>query len=143
MNLREALGAKSAATTHKISLYLPDKDCDGKPVEDIEAWIDLAIDLLTKINGGATCPPPCYGTWKTKNRKVVRENTRIIYSYITNPARFERNINTVRTFLHSFGRACRQEEVIVEFSGEDKATFVQRAYFIDAYPSAQALKELR
>jgi hypothetical protein len=139
MNLREVLGARAAASAQKFSIYLPDRDFSGNSLESIDAWIEVAVDLLTKTNGGATCAPPSYGTWKRKNGRIIRENTRIVYSYITSPRRFERNIRTVRLFLHSFGAECKQDGVMVEVSGEDKAVFVSRAYVIDTYPDAKPL----
>ena len=144
MNLRDGLGATAAAAAQRFSIYLPNRDAEGDPIHDIEDWIDVAIDMLTKINGGATCLPPAYGTWRKSGRqKIVQENTRVVYSYITDAAKFSRNIHTISTFIHSFGRECRQEAVLAEFSGEDKATFVHRAYFIDSFPKAQSLDQVR
>ncbi len=143
MNLKDALGANKAAAGQKFSVYLPNRDSSGHELTGIDDWIDVALDMLRRINGGATCMAPSFGIWQSKRRKIIQENTRIVYSYITDADRFRKNLPTIRTFIHSFGKECRQGEVLVEFSGEDKAIFVHRAYFVDQYPDAQTLDQVR
>ncbi|MGF1549855.1 MAG: hypothetical protein ACFBQW_04900 [Sphingomonadaceae bacterium] len=45
MDLKEALGAQSAASVLRISVYFPDQDRDGEPVPQIERWIETGITL--------------------------------------------------------------------------------------------------
>ena len=47
-------GALQEPAFQCLTLYLPDKDRDGKPIEDHGKWIKEARELLSKIGGGAT-----------------------------------------------------------------------------------------
>lgn len=40
-----------------------------------------------------------------------------MYTYII-PDKFEKNLNSLREFLHRFGRETNQGEVVFEFDGE-------------------------
>ena len=81
-----------------------------------EDWISEARALLTAIGGGATALPPADGTWLDDNGNVLWEATKIIYCYIR-PDAFRANLQQLRAFLHRFGRATNQGEVVVEFDG--------------------------
>lgn len=126
INLAELIGALVAASVQQLTLYIPHKDRDGKSVKDINKWITEAQKLLTVIGGGATTMPPADGSWikkdidtieKIKNEDIVWEKTTIIYTYVY-PDRFEKNLKSLREFLHRFGRKTNQGEVAFEFDGE-------------------------
>jgi hypothetical protein len=51
-----------------------------------------------------------------KDKNVLWEKTTIIYTYIV-PHRFEKNLKSLREFLHRFGRETNQGEVVFEFAG--------------------------
>jgi hypothetical protein len=57
VNLMEALAAAEEAVQDRVTLYIPSRDRDGKPVE-FEEWVIRALDLLSQIGGGATRMPP-------------------------------------------------------------------------------------
>jgi len=126
INLAELIGALEAASVQQLTLYIPHKDRDGKSVKDINKWITEAQKLLTVIGGGATTMPPADGSWlkkdidtieKIKNEDIVWEKTTIIYTYVY-PDKFEKNLKSLREFLHRFGRKTNQGEVAFEFDGE-------------------------
>lgn len=138
LDLEKALGASRAATLQKFSLYLPDRDRDGAPVKSTEAWHAAAMTLFADVNGGATLLPPAEGIWNPDDGdEIVRESTRIVYSFIRDGEKFERDIDQLAVFIHSFGKHARQGEVMVEFSGEVPGRgFVSRAYFIEEFSKA-------
>jgi hypothetical protein len=117
IDLTEILGAIAESFVQQLVLYIPDKDKDGKPIDDIDKWIEEAQTILTAIGGGTTSYPPADGTWlNPENNKIVRERTKIIYTYII-PDKFECNLEALRVFLHKFGRETNQGEVVFEFDG--------------------------
>jgi len=60
VNLVEVLGAAEEATQDRITIYIPSRDRDGKPV-DFESWVVRALELLSRVGGGATrMPPACF-----------------------------------------------------------------------------------
>ncbi|HEY0111605.1 MAG TPA: hypothetical protein VGB59_00480 [Allosphingosinicella sp.] len=137
MDLREALGAREAASLQKFSLYLPERDRNGAPVAEIEKWIEATLAIFGEINGGATRIPVAEGYWRPETGEPVREPTNLVYSYIRDADRFAANLDRLVRFIHSFGKHANQGEVMVEFSGEVPGRgFVERAYFIDEYPKA-------
>ena len=46
----------------RFSIYVPNKDREGAPVEQ-RPWVEAALALLSKIGGGATAMPPVEGAW--------------------------------------------------------------------------------
>ncbi|MHB1697492.1 MAG: hypothetical protein ACYCSQ_05260 [bacterium] len=117
INLTEILGAIAESFVQQLALYIPDKDKDGKQIDDIDKWIEEAQTILTAIGGGTTSYPLADGTWlNPENNKIVSERTKIIYTYII-PDKFECNLEPLRVFLHKFGRETNQGEVVFEFDG--------------------------
>lgn len=131
MDLKEALGATEAATADRFAIYLPDRDSEGEPIE-IDAWIETALTIMTEINGGSTRLAPSIGMYNN-NGKIIRENTTVVYSFIRDADNFIANLPRIKKFLHTFGYETRQQEVMVEFSGESSGSFFQRAYMISDY----------
>ena len=67
----------------------------------------------------------------------MREATTIVYSFIRDTERFERGVEKLAVFAHTFGKHANQGEVMVEFSGDVPGRgYVSRAYFIEEYPKA-------
>jgi hypothetical protein len=62
VNLIEALGAAEEATQDRITIYIPSRDRDAKPV-DFEDWVMRAMELLSQVGGDATRMPPAQGAW--------------------------------------------------------------------------------
>jgi hypothetical protein len=138
LDLQEALGASRAAALQRFSLYIPDRDRDGAPVESSKAWHAAAMTLFADVNGGATLLPPADGIWNPEyGGEMVRESTRVVYSFIRDGEKFERDFDELAVFIHSFGKHAKQGEVMVEFSGDVPGRgFVSRAYFIDEFSKA-------
>jgi len=128
INLKEVLGAVEEPSVQQLTLYIPNRDKDGKEIKRLYLWIKEAQKVLTIIGGGATTMPPADGTWinpeknidnvdKLTDEDMLWEKTTIIYAYIY-PDRFEKNLKSLRKFLHRFGRETNQGEVVFEFAGE-------------------------
>ena len=116
--LEKLLGASEAPSVQVLTLYLPDKDKDGKPIKNLNKWITEAQKVLSAIGGGCTSMAPADGTWfNPENKNIVFEKTVIMYTYI-DPDLFEENAKVLREFLHRFGRETNQGEVALEFDGK-------------------------
>ena len=57
VNLVEAFGAAEEATEDRVTIYIPSRDRDGKPVE-FESWVMRAMEVLSQVGGGAPRMPP-------------------------------------------------------------------------------------
>jgi hypothetical protein len=117
LDLGEALGATQGSSTQRLTLYIPDKDKEGRKVKNLGTWVKEARELLGKIGGGSTALPPADGTWINEKGKTIWEQTTIIYCFII-PERFRDNLASLREFLHRYGRETDQGEVVAEFDGE-------------------------
>ena len=104
-------------SSQQLTLYIPDKDRNGRPIKNLKEWISEAMKLLTTIGGGATAFPPADGSWFDPEKKsTVWEKTTIIYTFII-PEKFEANIRNLKNFLCRFGRETGQGEVVFQFHG--------------------------
>jgi hypothetical protein len=113
--MRAALGAYRSEHQRRFTIYLPDKTSSGAPVEEWHTWIRRASQLLADINGGMTRLPAAAGMWRNKTiNRAIEERTVLVYSFI-DPSRFFDRLPEVREFLHRFGRAAEQQEVLVEY----------------------------
>jgi len=123
--LSKILGAMEEPSAQQLTLYLPNKDKNGKIVKNINKWVKEAQKVLITIGGGSTAMPPADGSWldpeKASNddfeKDIVWEKTRIVYTFIE-PDKFESNLSLLRDFLHRFGRETNQGEVVFEFDGK-------------------------
>ena len=120
-NIAELLGAEEEPAIQRITLYIPDKDNNGKKIKKLKFWIKEARRILTMIGRGSTALPPSDGTWMPSYEyyedAIVWEKTIIIYTMIE-PELFEKNIHLLRNYLHSFGKETNQGEVVFEYDGE-------------------------
>jgi hypothetical protein len=115
-DLGQALGADDSTSPQCFTIYVPNKDRDGRPIPDQQTWVEEAIALMCEINGGATAMPPVDGAWKNEKGEVIRENPVVVYSYVAAEA-FTAALPRVREFLHRLGRRTDQGEIAVEFNG--------------------------
>ena len=123
------LGVNKPAFTQILTLYIPDRDKDGKKIKNINKWIKEAQKILTIIGGGCTMTHPANGTWinpKTNNKNIIIEKTIILYTYVDSD-KFENNFEDLKQFLHNFGKETNHGEVVFEFDGV--------LYKIDKYQS--------
>jgi len=116
INMLELLGTHTAsASIQKLTIYLPDQDRDGQPVQDLQDYIGGIVDILLDINGGATVFYGPQGVWlNPETGEKIHENTVLVYSYI-DPKPFVENIGLIISFLFRFGRETNQGEVFFEF----------------------------
>ena len=113
VNLIEALGAAEEATRDRITIYIPSRDRDGNPV-DFEAWVMMALELLSGVGGGATRMPPAQGAWLNPDTNaLIIEEVTLVYSYVDGDALAAR-LFEVRRFMHGMGSSLNQGEVIIE-----------------------------
>ena len=130
IDLATILGVVALPSTQQLTLYIPNKDRNGKRIRYLRNWLKEAQKVLTIIGGGSTTMPPADGTWldpavsvegiksisELKDKDVLWERTTVMYTYIY-PDRFEENAGLLREFLHRFGRETNQGEVVFEFDG--------------------------
>ncbi len=126
LKLGKILGAIEEPSVQQLTLYIPSKDKDGRTIKNLRRWIKEAQNVLTIIGRGSTTLPPADGTWlkkdiysvkELKDKYILREKTTLVYTYI-DPDRFEKNLKSLRAFLHRFGRETNQGEVPFEFYGK-------------------------
>jgi hypothetical protein len=134
MDIAKRLGAEDGVSRpQRFALYLPDRDADNQPVENMGAWLDEAVTLMTEINGGCTRLPPAKGAWFNRSTdRIVIEDTVVVYSYLFEPERFEERFDQIVEFLHTYGRETKQDSVMAEFSGwsNPRDGYISEAYFI-------------
>jgi hypothetical protein len=63
LDIAASFGAQADASTQVFSIYVPNKDCDGKEIENQRRWVLEALQLLGTVGGGATAMPPVEGVW--------------------------------------------------------------------------------
>jgi hypothetical protein len=114
LDIGEELGADDGYSSQRLTVFIPNKDKDGVVLADVEQWVNEARELLSEIGGDATTYPPADGNWLDEKGENLWEQTRIVYCYIY-PDRFHANLNRLRNFLHCFGSATNQGEVVIEF----------------------------
>jgi hypothetical protein len=108
------IGAEGSHATQRLTVYLPDKDRNGRKLKNQVRWVKEARALLGRIGGGATAFPPADGTWVNDTGKMIWEQTRIVFCYVY-PDRLVAEFPSLREFLHRFGRETNQGEVVVEW----------------------------
>lgn len=138
-DLRQALGADETFALQKFSIYIPNKDRNGEPVQNIETWIEASMHLLAQINLGVTRLPWAQGIWKpSADAEDKLENTTVVFSYLKQPEVFQSRFAEIKEFLYEFADGANQGEVLVEFFGEalQGEGFYCRAYSITFNPPA-------
>jgi hypothetical protein len=116
MHIGNALGADGGISVQSLTLYVPNKDRDGREIGDQRRWVLEAAQLLARIGGGVTILPPVEGGWQNPNGGLVWESPVLVYTYVR-PAEFRQLMPDLRQLLHRLGRETNQGEVAVEFDG--------------------------
>ena len=116
LDIAAFFGAEALASTQTFTIYVPNKDRDGKEIGNQRQWVLEALRLLGSIGGGATAMPPVEGVWANAEGEFVWENPVLVYSYIK-AEQFIANAHELKTFLHRMGRETRQGEIAFEFDG--------------------------
>ncbi|MEJ0053625.1 MAG: hypothetical protein WDN10_02770 [bacterium] len=150
-DLKTALGADTSESVQRFAVYLPNQDRDQKPVENFDKWVDSAMEIMVRINGGVTQLPLAAGRFRVKNEdgseRIVGENTVVVYSYLFEPDDFVREFDKIKRFIDTFGKITNQKSVMVEFSGlepsdddPESLVYCTDAYMISKYPKAVAIE---
>jgi hypothetical protein len=64
------------------------------------------MDLFAAVSGGATLLPSAQGIWKPDGGgEIVREATSIVLSFIRDEKQFNRGLERLTAFIHTFGKA--------------------------------------
>ena len=63
IDLGAELGTTEAYSTERLTLFIPNKDRNGRKLKNHSRWVKEARELLSKIGGGSTAFPPADGTW--------------------------------------------------------------------------------
>lgn len=124
LDLAAELGAQDNYSTQCFTIYIPNKDKDGKEFGNQRKWVLEALALLTELNGGATAMPPTEGVWGNDQGELIWEHPVVVYSFIRSDLFFA-NLARIREFLHRMGRETNQGEVAVEYQ---KQFFLIREY---------------
>jgi hypothetical protein len=108
----------------RFSVYVPNRDRNGTLFPQ-EPWVEEALALSSKIGGGATAMPPVEGAWlNEETSELIREQPRIVYSYII-PDRFLEHRDELVGFVKRMGRETNQGAIAIEFDGV--------FYFVDKF----------
>lgn len=100
----------------RLSIYLPDKDCNGHPVENIEHWIREARVLFTTYFGGCTTLSAS-GMWHDRAQGIfIEERTAIVTAYV-DPVDVAANEPSIREFVNHYLDATKQQAVAIEYDG--------------------------
>jgi hypothetical protein len=70
MDIGHTLGADGGISVQALTLYVPNKDRDGKEIGDQRRWVLAAAQLLARIGGGVTIFTPCRGRMAEPGRWV-------------------------------------------------------------------------
>ena len=117
-DLADALGATESPSQQTLTLYIPDRDREGREIGTQRRWVIEAAELLAKIGGGVTIQPPVEGGWYDAGaNRVVWERPVIVYTHVR-PKPFVNSLPRLRGFLHRLGRETMQGEVALEFGDE-------------------------
>ena len=116
MQISKELGATGGISVQCLTLYIPDRDREGEPLEDQRQWVLEAAELLARIGGGVTIMPPVEGGWVDDSGKIIWGHPALLYTFIR-PIPFRQLLSQLREFLHRLGRETRQGEVAFEFDG--------------------------
>ena len=116
LGIRDLLGASEELSVQQLAVYLPDKDRNGNAFDN-QVWIDEALRSFSKVGGGASAIRDLAGAWlNPETGELIVENTTLVYTYVL-PEKFVMEIAEIRAFLHEFGSATDQGEVMVHFGG--------------------------
>lgn len=130
MELLKRLGMSEEPSVQSFSIYIPNLDRNRAPIENWGDWIDSAIHLLTRINGGSTSLPPCKSGYRRSDGEFEANDTVVVYSLIRDPDLFDEKFDEIHAFLSDFGKTTNQESVMFEFSDGHTAYFLDESEYV-------------
>ncbi len=81
VDVGEAVGASDSTSTQVLTVYVPNKDRDGKEFGTQRKWVLEAAKLLAELGGGVTVMPPCEGGWLNEaSGEVIWEAPVLVYA---------------------------------------------------------------
>jgi hypothetical protein len=97
-----------------LVLFIPSVQRDGMTRVDQDYWVDVALEVLGSVFGGATAYPKAKGIWRDEERggHLVRDEPVVIHCYTT-PERVEDEgaLAKLGSFCRRMGREAGQGEV--------------------------------
>jgi hypothetical protein len=97
-----------------VVLFIPSVERHGMSAIDQPLWVDLALEMLGRVFGGATAFPKAKGIWRDDERDgtLIKDEPIVVHCYTT-PADIEndRNLAALGDFCRKLGRETRQGEV--------------------------------
>jgi hypothetical protein len=114
VNLAGTLGADAGVAVQCFTVYVPNKDRHDQEIGTQRRWVLDALRLLSEINGGATAIP-VEGGWLNEEGQIILEHPVVVYSFVSRPDEFVKQLPRLRAFLHRLGRETNQGEVAFEF----------------------------
>jgi len=118
IDLAKAMGAREAPSQQTLTLYIPDRDRDGREIGTQRRWVIEAAELLAVIGGGVTIQPPVEGGWYDEEaNRIIWERPVLVYTHVR-PKPFMDSLPRLRGFLHRLGLETMQGEVAFEFGDE-------------------------
>lgn len=111
VSIESVLGATYPKGSEQITIFIPEKDRNGKAINQ-KKWTDNTLGILGTLFRGATAFPPGKGVWRddSKGGKLLFEKTVMVISYTTH-SELMNKLKGLRKFLHRFGRETHQGEV--------------------------------
>jgi len=114
VDIAAMMGAETPSN-HVFAVYVPNKDLDGIEIGNQRKWVLDAVDLLGRINGGATSFPT-EGSWLNPDtNRAIFDHPVYVFSFIKDGKSFIDRLPEIRSFLHRMGRETNQGEVAFEF----------------------------
>jgi hypothetical protein len=97
-----------------VVLFVPSVERDGTTPIDQAGWVDLSLEMLGRVFGGATAYPKAKGIWRDDERggALVKDEPVIVHCYTTpGDLEDESNLAELGSFCREMGRDARQGEV--------------------------------
>ncbi|MGH7284278.1 MAG: hypothetical protein ACRELY_22350 [Polyangiaceae bacterium] len=104
-----------------IVLFIPSVERDGTTAVDQDRWVKEALEFFGNFFGGATAFPKARGVWKddANEGKLIFDEPVVFHCYTTEEKiEAEKNIDALREFCRSMGRATKQGEIGLVIDGE-------------------------
>jgi hypothetical protein len=111
-----ALGATHPVGNEQITIFIPDRDRAGAPI-DQDFWTRSALLVLGNLFRGATAFPPGKGVWRNPEGTIIEESSIMVICYVDADT-LDTGMAQLRKFLHRFGREANQGEVGIILSGK-------------------------
>jgi len=97
-----------------VVLFVPSVERNGTTPIDQARWVDLSLEMLGRVFGGATAYPKAKGIWRDDERggALVKDEPVVVHCYTTpDDLEDERNLAELGGFCRKMGRDARQGEV--------------------------------